>query len=157
LIKDLQKQEVVIPPIEARFIEHQSYRCTCIKCNTQTTTDLPSHLKANIQALITYLSVYQYMPSNRIKSYLKDIMGIPMSEGTVYNIIGSMSNKATPVYEIIKEKIAASKIVGGDESGVKINGSKAWFWVFQNPLYTFIKVAYSRGYNKTTLQRCDFL
>jgi len=84
-------------------------------------------------------------------------MGISMSEGTVYNIIGSMSNKATPVYEIIKEKIAASKIVGGDESGVKINGSKAWFWVFQNPLYTFIKVAYSRGYNKTTLQRCDFL
>ena len=148
-----RKQEVVIPPIKARFIEHQSYRCTCSKCNTQTTTDLPSHLKANIQygrniqALVTYLSVYQYMPSNRIKSYLKDIMGIPMSEGTIYNIIESMGNKATPVYEIIKEKIAASKIVGGDESGVKINGSKAWFWVFQNPLYTFIKVTYSRGYN----------
>ena len=147
-----RKQEVVIPPIKAKFIEHQSYRCTCSKCDTQTTTELPSHLKANIQyggniqALITYLSVYQYMPSNRIKSYLKDIMNIPISEGTIYNIIESMSNKATPVYEIIKEKIAASKVVGGDESGVKINGSKAWFWVFQNPLYTFIKVAYSRGY-----------
>jgi len=147
-----RKQEVVIPPIKAKFIEHQSYRCTCSKCNTQTTTDLPSHLKANIQyggniqALITYLSVYQYMPSNRIKSYLKDIMGIPISEGTIYNIIESMGNRARPVYEIIKEKIATSKIVGGDESGVKINGAKAWFWVFQNPLYTFIKVAYSRGY-----------
>jgi len=147
-----RKQEVVIPPIKAKFIEHQSYRCTCSKCNTQTTTDLPSHLKANIQyggniqALITYLSVYQYMPSNRIKSYLKDIMGIPISEGTISNIIESMGNRARPVYEIIKEKIATSKIVGGDESGVKINGAKAWFWVFQNPLYTFIKVAYSRGY-----------
>lgn len=59
----------------------------------------------------------------------------------------SMGHKATPVNEIIKEKVAASKIVGGDESGLKINGSKAWFWVFQYPLYTFIKVAYSRGYN----------
>jgi transposase len=87
------------------------------------------------------------MPSNRIKSYLKDIMGIPISEGTIYNIIESMGNRAIPVYEIIKEKIATSKIIGGDESGVKINGDKAWFWVFQNPLYTFIKVAYSRGYN----------
>jgi len=151
-----RKQEVVIPPIKAKFIEHQSYCCTCSKCNTQTTTDLPSHLKANIQygrniqALITYLSVYQYMPSNRIKSYLKDIMDIPISEGTIYNIIESMGNKATPVYEIIKEKIATSKVVGGDESGVKINGSKAWFWVFQNPLYTFIKVAYSRGYKTIT-------
>lgn len=151
-----RKQEVVIPPIKPRFIEHQSYSCTCSKCNTQTTTDLPSHLKANIQyggniqALITYLSVYQYMPSNRIKSYLKDIMDIPISEGTIYNIIESMGNKATPVYEIIKEKIATSKVVGGDESGVKINGSKAWFWVFQNPLCTFIKVAYSRGYKTIT-------
>jgi transposase len=74
-------------------------------------------------------------------------MCIPISEGTIYNIIESMGNKAGPVYEIIKEKIAASKIVGGDESGVKINGSKAWFWVFQNQLYTFIKVACSRSYN----------
>ncbi len=151
-----RKQEVVIPPIKPKFIEHRSYRCTCSKCNTQTTTDLPSHLKANIQygeniqALITYLSVYQYMPSNRIKKYLKDVMGIPISEGTIYNIIKSMSNKAVPVYGAIKEKIATSKVVGGDESGVKINGDKAWFWVFQNSLYTFIKVAYSRGYQSIT-------
>lgn len=147
-----RKQEVVIPPIKPKFIEHQSYSCMCRKCNTQTTTDLPSHLKANIQyganiqALITYLSVYQYMPSNRIKKYLKDIMNISISEGTIYNIIESMSNKATPIYEVIKQRIATSKVVGGDESGVKIDGDKAWFWVFQNSLYTFIKVAYSRSF-----------
>ena len=29
---------------------------------------------------------------------------------------------------------------------MKINGNKAWFWVFQNPMLTYIKVAYSRGY-----------
>jgi transposase len=90
------------------------------------------------------------MPSNRIKSYLKDILNIPISEGTIYNIIESMSHKANPVYEVLKEKIATSKVVGGDESGVKIDGDKAWFWVFQNSLYTFIKVAYSRGYKTIT-------
>lgn len=69
-----RKQEVVIPPIKARFIEHQSYRCTCSKCNTQTTTGLPSHLKANIQyggniqALITYLSGYV---SDSLRAQLK--------------------------------------------------------------------------------------
>ena len=147
-----RKQEIVVPPIKPKFIEHQSYSCMCSKCNMQTTSSLPSHLKANIQyganiqALAAYLSVYQYMPSNRIKKYFEDIMNIPISEGTIYNIIESMGNKAAPVYETIKEKVAASNVVGGDESGVKINGKKAWFWVFQNPLYTFIKVAYSRGY-----------
>jgi transposase len=147
-----RKQEVVVPPISPKFIEHRSFRCTCSKCGTQTISGLPSRLKANIQygeniqSLITYLSVYQYLPSNRIKSCLKDIMGVPISEGTIYNILGSMSKKAMPVYDMIKEKVAASKVVGGDETGIKINGGKAWFWVFQNPLYTFIKAAYSRGY-----------
>ncbi len=49
-----------------------------------------------------------------------------------------MSNKAAPIYEAIKERIATSKVVGGDESGVKIDGDKAWFWVFQ--LHLGIKV-----------------
>lgn len=148
-----RRQEVVTPPIKPKFIEHQSFSCTCGKCDTQTTSSLPSHLKANIQygeniqALIAYLSVYQYLPSNRIKSYLKDVMNIQISEGTIFNIIESMSKKAMPVYEAIKEKVATSKVVGGDETGIKINGTKAWLWVFQNRLYTFIKPSYSRGFH----------
>ena len=89
-----RKQEIVIPPITPKYIEHRSFRCTCSKCGTQTTSDLPSHLK--------------------------DIMNIPISEGTIYNIIESMSRKAMPVYEIIKEKVAASKVVGGDETSMII-------------------------------------
>lgn len=94
----------------------------------------------NIQSLITYLSVYQYLPSNRIRSFLKDMMGLSISEGTIYNIIESMSAKAIPAYETIKEKISNSKVIGGDETGIRVNGNKAWFWVFQNNLYTYIKL-----------------
>ena len=57
-----------------------------------------------------------------------------------------MSHKAEPVYELIKTKISKSKVVGGDESGIKINGDKAWFWVFQNSTYTYIKAACDRSY-----------
>jgi hypothetical protein len=77
-------------------------------------------------------------------------MHLPISEGTIFNIIKSMSEKARPVYEIIKEKVASSKVVGGDEIGIRINGDKAWFWVFLNSFYTFIKVAYSNGYHSIT-------
>lgn len=77
-----RKQEVVIPPIIPRYLEHQSYGCICNKCHTQTIAEMPMHLKSNIQygnnihALIAYLSVYQFMPSNRIKGYFKDIMNL---------------------------------------------------------------------------------
>lgn len=147
-----RRQEIVIPPIHPKYIEHQSFACTCAKCGKTTIAELPPHLKANIQygkniqALITYLSVYQYLPSNRIQKYLKDIMGLKISEGTIYNIIEAMSNKSRVTYQMIKEKVFNSKVVGGDETGIYVNGKKAWFWVFQNPFYTFIKPSYSRGY-----------
>ena len=147
-----RRQEIVIPPIVPEYIEHQSYGCICGKCGSETIGHMPGHLKANIQygkhvqALITYLSIYQYLPANRLKKFLKDVVGLPMSEGTIFNIIGSMSNKAQPVYQNIKERIQTSKFVGGDETGVHINKTKAWFWVFQNNTLTFILASFSRGY-----------
>lgn len=151
-----RKQEIVIPPIKPKYIEHQTYTCTCHNCNTKTVSNLPSNLKANIQygkniqALISYLSVYQYLPSNRIKRFFNDVMTLPISEGTIFNILESMSKKAEPTYKSIENLIGKSRVVGGDESGVKINGKKAWFWVFQNTLLTYIKVTNSRAYVSIT-------
>ncbi len=113
---ELQKrrQEVVIQPIVPKYIEHQSFSCTCQKCGKKTTSQLPSHLRANvqygknIQSLIAYLSVFQYLPSNRIKVYMKDVMGLEMSEGTIYNFLKSMSQRAEPVYQTIKERLFKS-------------------------------------------------
>ena len=147
-----RRQEIVLPPIVPEYIEHQSYQCVCGKCGSDTTGHMPTHLKANIQygnnvqALVTYLSIYQYLPANRFKKFLGDVVGLPMSEGTIFNIVGSMSNKAQPMYQKIKERIQSSKFVGGDETGVHINKIKAWFWVFQNNALTFILASYSRGY-----------
>ncbi len=149
-----RKQEVVLPPLKPRFIEHQSYRCTFSKCNTQTITYLLAHLKANITIWEThpspdkiFVSIYAFKQD---KELYERYYGHINERRPIYNIIESIGNKLTLVYEIIKEKVALSKIVGGDESDLKINGSKAWFWVFKNSLYTFIKVAYSKGYNSIT-------
>lgn len=147
-----RKQEVVLPPIKPEYVEHQSYQCVCKKCNGKTIGQMPTHLKANIQygknvrALVAYLSVYQYLPANRLKKFLMDFGNLPMSEGTIFNILESMSNKAQPIYQKIKERIQTSNFVGSDETGVHINKDKAWFWVFQNSTLTFILASYSRGY-----------
>lgn len=147
-----RKQEIVIPPIRPKYIEHQSYQCTCGKCGMNTIGHMPSHLTANIQygknveALVSYLSVYQYLPANRLKKLLKDVVGLPMSEGTIFNLLESMSNKAQPTYQEIKKRIQLSKFVGGDETGVHINKDKAWFWVFQNDALTFMLASFNRSY-----------
>lgn len=151
-----RRQEIVIPPITIKYIEHQSYSCSCRACNSETIGETPSRLRSNIQygknvqALITYLSVYQYLPANRLKKLLKDVVNLPISEGTIFNVLESMSNKAKPVYQKIKRAIESSKVVGGDETGAHVNKSKMWFWVFQNKSLTFILASLNRGYQTVT-------
>ena len=147
-----KRQEVVIPPIAPIYIEHQAYKCTCEKCGTSTETQMPKHLRANIQygqdvqSLVSYLSVYQYLPAKRLTQFLRDFFNINMSEGTIVNILSTMSNKAKPTYDKIRNMLEVARYVGGDETAAHIDKDKAWFWIFQNDLLTYIRASYSSGY-----------
>jgi transposase len=149
---DESKQEIVIPPIQARYIEHRSHSKTCPCCNTTCKVALPAHLKSHIQygasvsAAVSYLSVYQYIPYNRISVMLEDMFGIPISEGSIDNLLENSMQKALPVYGTIQQKIQQSEVVGSDETGCHINGKKGWFHTWQNPLLTFIVASLNRGY-----------
>jgi transposase len=147
-----KQQEIVIPPIVTKYIEHRAYQCNCKNCGSVTVGEIPERLKANIQygesvqSLVTYMSVYQLLPAKRLKQFLKDFANLNISEGTIFNILSSMGKKASPAYEVIRQKVLQSKCVGGDETGFRINKEKAWFWIFQNRKQTFIRASYNRGY-----------
>ena len=88
-----RKQEVVLPPIFPQYIEHQSYSCTCKKCCSDTISELPEHLHANVQyspqvsALVAYFSVRQYLSYERIAELMNDCFHLPVSEGTIDNML----------------------------------------------------------------------
>lgn len=147
-----RKQEVVLPPIIPHYIEHQSYACTCNKCGFLTIAELPEHLKANVQygpqvsAWVAYLSVRQYMSYERIAELMQHWFNLPISQGTVDNMLQNLTKKAETIYEQIRQGVAQSPVVGSDETGIKINGNKGWLWTFQTPSLTFLTVSLSRGF-----------
>lgn len=147
-----RKQEIELPPIVPKYIEHQSYTCTCEKCGFATISELPEHLKANIQyspqisAWVAYLSVRQYLSYERIAELMRDCFKIPISEGTIDNMLKNLTIKAQTVYHKIQSRVEKSAVVGGDETGIKINTKKGWLFTFQTPLLTFLVVSLSRGY-----------
>lgn len=150
-----RKQEIVLPPITPQYIEYQSYSCTCGKCGFITITQLPEHLKANVQyssqinAWVAYFSVRQYISYNRIAEIMRDCFGLPISEGTIDKMLNNLTEKAQVVYEQIRKRVEQSPVVGGDETGIKIknkNNKKGWLFTFQTPALTFLAVSLSRGY-----------
>ena len=78
-----KKQEIELPTLTPKYIEHQSYSCCCTKCGIKTVSELPVHLKGNIQygasvsALVAYLSVRQYISYNRVAEMMRDCFAIP--------------------------------------------------------------------------------
>ncbi|MEJ7678246.1 MAG: IS66 family transposase [Segetibacter sp.] len=146
------RHEVIIPPVQVRYIEHCSHSKVCTKCGKVCSGTLPSHLKAPIQyghsvgALVSYLSVYQYLPYHRIKVLLKDVFGLNISEGSIDNLLERTAQKALPLYNIIQQKIQQSEVVGSDETGASVAGKKGWFHTWQTTTLTFIVSSLNRGY-----------
>jgi transposase len=148
-----KRQEVIIPAITPQIVEHSIYSKTCTCCHSVTKSNFPPHVTSSIQygvdiqAFVAYLSVYQYMPMKRIVDMIKTIFGIALSEGTVANMLKLVAEKSTKAYDIIKQRIEQSSVVGADETGAKIEGKKGWFFTWQNKSLTFIKASFNRGYN----------
>jgi transposase len=146
-----RRQEVDIPLIIARRIEHQCYEKQCA-CGHVSCGEFPDHIASPVQygsrieALIAYLLTRQYMPYARTKEFFQDVMGLSISSGGINYLLRRFSNKALPEYENIRVALQSQEMIGTDETGVKVKGEKHWIWTWQSETHTFIAHSFSRGY-----------
>jgi transposase len=151
-----RRQEIVIPPISAKYLEHVSHTKIC-RCGNKCVGSFPEGINAPIQysgqiaALVAYLSAFQYLPYKRITLLLQDVFRMPMSEGTVDNLLERVAQKAMPAYQMIQQRIQSAAVVGGDETGASIGGKKGWMHTWQSAKLTFIVASMNRGF-QTVMQ-----
>lgn len=148
--KEQSRQIIDIPPIKAVFTEYQTFSKTC-SCGCVTVANFPKGVNTpvsygeNIEALVAYFHARQYLPFARMKETLNDAFGIPISEGGIHCLLQRFAQKTTPIYQTIKQRVQDSKVIGTDETGIKVNGNKHWFWTWQTPNLTFIAHSNNRG------------
>ena len=148
--KERFRQVVDIPPIKAVWTEYQTFGKTC-SCGCQTISDFPSAANApvsygeNIEALIAYFHARQYLPFHRMQELLRDVFGTSISEGGIHRLLERFAQKTSPLYQAIKQGVEDAPMVGADETGVKVNGERDWFWAWQTPKHTYIAYSDNRG------------
>lgn len=146
-----RRQVVDIPPVKPEYTEHRIYQKQCL-CGHATNGTYPAEAIAavsygpGIESLVGYFHARQYLPFMRMKEMFNDVLNIPISEGGLHCMIDRLTTKALPIYELIRERIANSKVVGADETGAKVNGKKIWIWTWQNASLTFVAASENRGY-----------
>jgi transposase len=146
-----KRQVIEIPPIVPIYEEYRQYVCQCPTCQHQQLADFPLGVNAPIQygssveTLIGYFSVYQYIPFKRLQSLFSQLFLLSISQGSISNILERSAQKCEGVYQEIKTQILQSSVVGSDETGAKVNGTKWWIWVWQNLQNTFLVASNNRG------------
>ena len=145
-----KRQVIDIPMIKQIVTEHRVYRCKC-SCGHIVESDFPVGVDSavrygkNIETLVGYLSVRQYIPFKRLKEMLNDIFTVQVSEGGLHCLLNRLASKGVDGYEMIRQRVLHSRVIGTDETGIKIDGKKHWFWTWQNKRATFIATSTNRG------------
>ena len=127
--------EIEIPPVKPYVIRHHRFACRCAHCGIETKAPAPAVATTTpfgprIHALAIYLKGFQALSYERLSGLFRDAFGLSVSEGALMN----MFIRSHPRFEIEAEKakaiVRAAQVVASDETGVRIEGTKSYHWVF---------------------------
>ncbi|MDG5996537.1 MAG: IS66 family transposase [Candidatus Brocadia sp.] len=90
----------------------------------------------DLKAHAVYMSQYQLIPYKRIQEYFEEQMGIPLSEGSLYNFNKDAYESLEAFEGKTKEELVKSEVLQADETSINKNGDRYWLHSASNSLWT---------------------
>lgn len=126
------RQVFDLPVLKIEVTEHHVYAKKCPCCKALNKGSFPSGVTAPTQygkrfdAVISYLSIHQMLPYERITQVMQDLFGHPISEGVILNALSRVEAQLEPFNILTKEALLASPILHVDETGMNVRGKLHW-------------------------------
>ena len=130
---------------------HQSLVLDCPMRGTQQKGEFPDTIKAtvqygeNLQALAVALNTIGAVSVNRTHEILSGVFGIPLSTGSISNMVGKCADGLTETVEKIRQELTSSGVINVDETGTRVDGKTIWVHNASNPQYTHLTINAKRG------------
>jgi transposase len=127
--------EVDIPPVKPHVVRHRRFACRCGHCGLQAKAPAPAvatstPFGARIHALAIYYKSVQAVSYERLSGMFRDAFGLSVSEGALMNMFIRSHAKFKLEADKAKTILRAARIVASDETGVRIEGTNSYHWVF---------------------------
>jgi hypothetical protein len=147
--KTQRHQVTELPRIEAHVTEYQCHELRCGNCGNATQAALPNevtgHFGPELTALIAYLTVTCRMPRRVVLEALGQVLGIPLSLGSIQKVWEEASEAVAGPYEELGQQLPQEPVLNSDETGYRTNGEKRWLWALVASNFVFYKIALTRG------------
>ena len=142
-------QVAELPQIEAYITEYRCQNAVCKQCGEATQAELPrelqGHFGPDLTALIGYLTVVCRMPRRVVRELLEQVLGIPLSLGSIQNSWEEASESVAEPCAELERQLPEAPVINSDETGYRTSGEKRWLWALVAPGFVFYKIALTRG------------
>ena len=149
------RQVFDIPEPKMWITEYVADSKVCPNCGKSHKSEFPTKVTQptqygkNMQAIINYLTMHQFIPLKRATEFIRDFTGQDISEGTLVNCIKTFCNTVSLSVESTKQAITQMTVVHFDESGMRTEGKTKWMHVASTPNLTYYEVNDKRGEKAT--------
>ena len=130
-------------------VEHSTGRCPC--CGGITLASLPEGLEPgtpfslNIVALAMYLRFVHAVSYRRLSRLLLEMFGLSISEGALDAAFRRGKLEFDADVANILARLRRARIIGSDETSMRVDGRTCWNWVFQSDEVVIHVVRKRRG------------
>jgi transposase len=129
-------EQIDLPDVAPLVTQHRRLAVRCRACGTRVVAPVPQAAKGTpfgprVHAVATYLKTFQTLSYERLQSAFADLFGLTVSQGGLM----TMLRRAQGAFAAERDKAIAAlrraRVIACDETGVRIEGSNAYHWVFR--------------------------
>ncbi len=141
----LSHQVVELASKPYKVTEHTARSCECPDCETVNYGELPSDaVRSNfgpkLTAMLSFMSGVLHMSRRDIVEYVRSVLGISISLGTVSSLEGLTTDALAGAYAGVHEDIQKEEAAGADDTGWLRDNEYACLWVFTSSRFTYYQI-----------------
>jgi transposase len=131
-------EQVDLPEVKPLITQHRRLSVCCPTCGTRVTAPVPEAARGTpfgprLHAVATYLKTFQALSYQRLQSAMSDLFGLTLSQGGLMNLLRRAQGRFVKGQVRAVSSLRRAEVVASDETGVRIEGSNAYHWVFRSP------------------------
>src|SRR5215210_4851040 len=131
-------ERVELPAVKPRVTHHRRLAVGCPACGTRVVAPVPeaacgTPFGPRLHAVATYLKTFQALSYERLQGALSDLFGLQLSQGGLMNLLRRAQRRFEGGQRSAVSALRHAEVVASDETGVRIEGSNAYHWVFRSP------------------------
>ena len=129
-------ERIELPEVKPVVQQHRRLAVTCPGCQSRVSAPRPTGAAstpfgARLHATAVYLKTFQALSYERLQKALFDLFGLSVSQGGLTNMLRRAETRFDAGRNSALSALRRAEVVASDETGVRIEGSNSFHWVFR--------------------------